>query len=95
MIRLQGPCIRHVNDDPGTWRTLWNEAVRLCCMPYCMFVERDTGARRYFELPLARCHQIFRDACSGLGVGADRPQPEHVGDSGQGPHPRPLRGGWA
>jgi hypothetical protein len=35
-----------------------------------MFVERDTGPRRYFEVPLARALDIFSDAyrrVSGLG----------------------------
>jgi L-lysine 2,3-aminomutase len=64
MIRLQGPCIRHVNDDAETWRDLWTTGVRLGCVPYYMFVERDTGAKRYFELPLARCFSIYRDAYS-------------------------------
>ena len=27
-----------------------------------MFVERDTGAKNYFEVPLAEAHRIFRDA---------------------------------
>lgn len=39
-------------------------------MPYYLFVERDTGARDYFALPLARVWQIFRQAhqqLSGLG----------------------------
>jgi hypothetical protein len=27
-----------------------------------MFVERDTGAQHYFEVPLARAYQIFNDA---------------------------------
>ena len=31
-------------------------------IPYYMFVERDTGARGYFEIPLVRCCQIFREA---------------------------------
>lgn len=64
LIRLQSPCIRHVNDDPGIWRELWTTGVRLGCIPYYFFVERDTGAKRYFELPLVRCHEIFRDAYS-------------------------------
>lgn len=66
VIRLQSPCIRHVNDDSETWRTLWTTGVRLGCVPYYFFVERDTGARRYFELPLARCNEIFRDAYAGV-----------------------------
>ena len=63
-IRAQGPCIRHVNDDPGIWADLWREAVALGIVPYYMFVERDTGARNYFEVPLARVYEIFRDAYS-------------------------------
>ncbi|GGL60413.1 hypothetical protein GCM10014719_71800 [Planomonospora parontospora subsp. antibiotica] len=31
-------------------------------VPYYMFVERDTGPRDYFAVPLARAHEIFRDA---------------------------------
>lgn len=66
VIRLQGPCIRHVNDDAATWRSIWTTGVRLGCIPYYMFVERDTGARRYFEMSLARCHEIYRDAYAGV-----------------------------
>ncbi len=61
-IRAQAPCIRHVNDDPDVWAGLWKEAVRLGIIPYYMFVQRDTGARNYFEVPLARVYEIFRDA---------------------------------
>jgi len=63
-IRAQGPCIRHVNDDPRVWGDLWRTAVALGVVPYYMFVERDTGARSYFEVPLARVYEIFRDAYS-------------------------------
>jgi KamA family protein len=69
-IRTQAPLIRHVNDAPEVWATMWRESVRLGMIPYYMFVERDTGAKRYFEVPLARAHQIFRQAIqevSGLG----------------------------
>jgi hypothetical protein len=31
-------------------------------IPYYMFVERDTGPQDYFAVPLARGHEIFRDA---------------------------------
>jgi L-lysine 2,3-aminomutase len=66
LIRLQSPCIRHVNDDPEIWRALWTNGVRLGCIPYYFFVERDTGARRYFEIPLVRCNEIFRDAYASV-----------------------------
>ncbi len=61
-IRMQSPVIRHVNDDARVWADMWRTGARLGCIPYYMFVERDTGARNYFELPLARCWQIFHDA---------------------------------
>jgi KamA family protein len=61
-IRAQAPVIRHVNDDPEVWARLWKDQVKLGIVPYYMFVERDTGARNYFEVPLARVYEIFRDA---------------------------------
>ena len=59
---MQAPLIRHVNDDAQVWSELWQEGVKLGMIPYYMFIERDTGARGYFEVPLARCYEIFRDA---------------------------------
>lgn len=61
-VRMQSPVIRHVNDDPDAWAELWRAGVQLGAVPYYFFVERDTGAKRYFELPLARCWEIFRRA---------------------------------
>jgi hypothetical protein len=62
VVRCQAPCIRHVNDDPMAWAELWRLQVQLGAVPYYMFVERDTGPRRYFELPLTRTLEIFRGA---------------------------------
>ncbi len=31
-----------------------------------MFVERDTGPQGYFAVPLARAHEIFREAYTGV-----------------------------
>jgi L-lysine 2,3-aminomutase len=61
-IRMQSPLIRHVNNHPDIWADLWRDGVRLGCIPYYMFVQRDTGAQGYFEIPLARCWEIFRGA---------------------------------
>ena len=63
-IRMQGPLIRHVNDDSEAWAMLWRTGVRLGLIPYYMFVERDTGARNYFEVPLVRAYEIFKGAYS-------------------------------
>jgi L-lysine 2,3-aminomutase len=66
-IRMQSPLIKHVNDDPALWRDLCNVGVALGLIPYYMFVERDTGAKRYFEMPLVQCHAIFAAAFRELG----------------------------
>jgi KamA family protein len=66
VIRCQAPLVRHVNDEPRAWATMWNLQVRLGMIPYYMFVERDTGARRHFEVPLARAVDIFRAAFSSV-----------------------------
>lgn len=62
VIRCQAPLIRRVNDHPAIWAELWRQQVRLGAVPYYMFVERDTGPKEYFKVPLARAHAIFRDA---------------------------------
>ncbi|MGB1220584.1 MAG: KamA family radical SAM protein [Alcanivoracaceae bacterium] len=61
-IRAQGPLLAHINDDADVWARLWQTQVELGIVPYYMFVERDTGARRYFEVPLVKAWQIYRDA---------------------------------
>tara|TARA_B100000678_G_scaffold272673_1_gene262315 strand:+ start:1381 stop:2835 length:1455 start_codon:yes stop_codon:yes gene_type:complete len=61
-IRMQAPLIKHVNDDPRVWATLWENGVRLGLIPYYMFIERDTGARKYFEVPLLKAYEIFTEA---------------------------------
>ena len=62
VIRTQAPLIRHINDSPATWADMWKQQVALGCIPYYMFVERDTGPKGYFGVPLAEAHDIFRRA---------------------------------
>ncbi len=76
VIRTQAPVLRHINDDADVWASMWRKQVGMGMIPYYMFVERNTGARRYFELPLDRAWQIYRDAIkqvSGLGRTARGP----------------------
>ena len=61
-IRMQAPIVHPINDDPEAWATLWREGVRLGMIPYYMFVERDTGPKNYFEVPLVRAQAIFAQA---------------------------------
>jgi len=62
IVRTQAPVIRRVNDSSLAWADLWREQVRLGAVPYYMFVERDTGPKNYFEVPLARAFEIFERA---------------------------------
>ena len=61
-IRTQSPLLRHINDKPELWSEMWRRQVDLGCIPYYMFIARDTGAKHYFELPLDKCWGIFRRA---------------------------------
>lgn len=61
-IRGQSPLLRHINDDPDIWAELWREQVKQGCIPYYMFVARDTGAQHYFAVPLVEAWDIFRKA---------------------------------
>lgn len=61
-IRTQSPILAHINDDPNVWAEMWQKQVSLGCIPYYMFVVRDTGAQHYFGISLVRAQQIFRDA---------------------------------
>ncbi|WP_327146884.1 KamA family radical SAM protein [Nocardia sp. NBC_01327] len=64
VIRAQAPLVAHVNDDAQVWSRMWQLQVSSGVIPYYMFVERDTGARTYFEVPLARALQIYVAAIS-------------------------------
>ncbi len=63
-IRTQSPLLRKINDHPDIWVEMWRKQVDLNCIPYYMFVARDTGSKYFFELPLERCWQIYRKAYS-------------------------------
>jgi len=69
-IRTQSPLLAHINDDAEMWAEMWRQQVQLGCIPYYMFVVRDTGAQHYFGVPLVKAYEIFRTAykqVSGLG----------------------------
>ena len=69
-IRTQSPLIKHINDDSDIWARMWKDQVNLGLIPYYFFVERDTGAKNYYAISLAKTYEIFREAyiqVSGLG----------------------------
>lgn len=61
-IRTQSPILKHINDKPEIWSEMWRKQVNMNCIPYYMFVARDTGAKHYFELPLVKTWEIYRNA---------------------------------
>ncbi len=70
VIRTQSPLMANINDESAIWIRMWREQVRLGCIPYYMFLARDTGAQHYFSVSLTRAWDIFRKAyqkVSGLG----------------------------
>lgn len=66
VVYCQAPIMRHINDDPYTWRRMWSAQVSLGAVPYYMFMARDTGPRAYFEVPIARAMRVFQDAYRSL-----------------------------
>ncbi|MDH5326857.1 MAG: lysine 2,3-aminomutase [Gammaproteobacteria bacterium] len=62
VLRSQSPLIKHINDDAEVWAKMWQMQTRLGIIPYYMFVERDTGAKEYFQVPLHRAWNIYREA---------------------------------
>ena len=65
-IRCQAPLINHINNDPEIWATMWREQVKQGMVPYYMFIERDTGARHYFAVPLYQAVKVFNGATQKL-----------------------------
>jgi L-lysine 2,3-aminomutase len=65
-IRTQSPLLTHINDDAEMWAKMWTKQVSLGCIPYYMFVVRDTGAQHYFGISLIKAHEIFKKAYSSV-----------------------------
>jgi len=61
-IRTQSPIIKHINDSADVWASMWRKQVNLGMIPYYMFIERETGAKEYFQIPLSQAFEIYRDA---------------------------------
>lgn len=61
-IRTQSPIMKNINDTPEIWAEMWRLQVNNNCIPYYMFVARDTGAQEYFSIPLVKAWEIFQHA---------------------------------
>ena len=63
-IRTQSPLLNKINNHPDIWVDLWQKQVDLGCIPYYMFIARDTGSKAFFEVPLDQAWELFRNAYS-------------------------------
>lgn len=61
-IRTQAPLLRNINNKASLWSAMWEKQVQLGCVPYYMFLPRDTGAQHYFAEDLFSAFDIYRDA---------------------------------
>jgi KamA family protein len=62
VIRTQSPLLHHINDSSEIWADMLRKQASLGCIPYYMFVARNTGAQHYFSVPLEKAWMIFRGA---------------------------------
>lgn len=62
IIRTQSPLLKNINNSPEIWSALWKKQVSMNCVPYYMFICRDTGAQHYFSVPLVEAWSIFQRA---------------------------------
>ncbi len=83
-IRTQSPLMRNINDNPRAWSKMWKLQVKLGCIPYYMFLARDTGAQHYFSVPLFRAWQIFKKAYQSVsGIARTARGPSMSADPGK------------
>jgi len=54
--------MNHINNKSDIWAEMWKLQVKLGCIPYYMFVARDTGAQDYFAVTLDNAWKIYRNA---------------------------------
>ena len=63
-IRTQSPIMKNINDSGEVWAEMWRLQASLGCIPYYMFMARDTGAKEYFGVSIEKAQEIFRQAYS-------------------------------
>jgi KamA family protein len=59
-VRTQAPLLRYINNSAQCWKRMLEMQVQLGCIPYYMFLPRDTGAQLYFAETLTNALQIFQ-----------------------------------
>ena len=65
-IRTQSPLLKNINDDAQVLKELWETEVELGCIPYYLFIPRNTGPRKCFEISIHRAVQLFQTAYQNI-----------------------------
>jgi KamA family protein len=65
-VRAQSPLLKGINDSSRILSDLWTCQMELGCIPYYLFILRDTGPREYYSVPLARCYDLYSNAIQSL-----------------------------
>lgn len=64
IIRTQSPIMNHINNKVEDWVEMWKLQVKFGCIPYYMFIARDTGAQDYFAVTLEEAWKVYKKAYS-------------------------------
>ena len=62
IIRTQSPIMNHINNQATDWAEMWKLQVKNGCIPYYMFIARNTGAQGYFAVTLEEAWKTFKEA---------------------------------
>lgn len=62
VIRTQSPIMNHINNSAEEWAEMWKLQVKLGCIPYYMFIARNTGAQDYFAVTLENAWKVYKKA---------------------------------
>ncbi|MCT4601747.1 MAG: 4Fe-4S cluster-binding domain-containing protein [Marinifilum sp.] len=66
-IRTQAPLLNHINNSSKVWAEMWKMQVNLGLVPYYMFIERETGPYKYFQVSLSEAYKVYTDAVRQTG----------------------------
>jgi KamA family protein len=66
VIRTQSPILKHINNSPAVWGNMLRKQIALGCIPYYMFIVRNTGAQHYFSIPLVEAWHIFQETYQSI-----------------------------
>ena len=58
--------MNRINNSAEDWIDMWKQQVKLKCIPYYMFVARDTGAQDYFAVTLEDAWKVYKKAYSSV-----------------------------